>query len=119
MFLLNIYLFCSPCLFWLLVHNVLHWISSIAKPNPVDFSQSMNEVREEKINRGRPWLQRNNFARGSLPVNYPKHVEGDQLRYTNKRFIDCESASNLQLTYLLVHLQKASDGLAAIVEMVS
>lgn len=56
-------------------------------------TQSMNEVREEQIDRGRPWLQRNNFARGSLPVNYPKHVEGDQLSTSTKseRRASCNS----------------------------
>ena len=60
----------------------------------------MNEMREpvaestvtsKQRSNCPPWLQRNNFARGSLPVNYPKHNEmlsgttnsgggGDQLR---------------------------------------
>lgn len=58
-------------------------------------TQSMSEMREEPpVRRSTPpWLQRNNFQRGSLPLNYPKQNEmlsGDQLS-TSTRRASCNS----------------------------
>ena len=109
LFLVNIYLFCSFYLFWVVLHNTTSEFSSsitftffpllvITKLllaarsffatttfTLFNIRQSMSEMREEPPVRRPtpPWLQRNNFQRGSLPLNYPKQNEmlsGDQLR---------------------------------------